>query len=54
MSLMAEGGGGLIITVSHNVLNNIAGTSELKKLTSVSKSFCELTLFFLVLGVEDD
>ena len=34
-------GEGLIIFVSHNVPNNIAGTFELKKLTDVGESFCE-------------
>ena len=34
--------GGLIITVSHNVPNNISKMLKLKKLTGVRKSFREL------------
>ena len=35
---------GLVITVSHNVPNDIAGMLELKKLAGVSESFCELNI----------
>ena len=42
----------LIITILHNVANNIGGTSELKKLTGVSESFCELNLIYCVSNVK--
>ena len=51
----ADGGGGggggesLIITVSRNV-PDIAGTSELMKLTAVNESSCEL--LFIILSIK--
>ena len=45
-------GGGLVITVSHNVPNNIAGTYELRKLTDVGESFCELNFVSWVISVQ--
>ena len=45
-------GGGLIMTVPHNVPNNIADTSKLKMLTDVGESFCELNFISQVLSVE--
>ena len=41
------GGGGFVVTISHNVPNNIARMFEQRKLTEVCKSFCELNFITL-------
>ena len=43
-----EEGGDLVITVLHNVPNDIAGMFELRKLTDVGESFCELEVYILI------
>ena len=42
-----RGGRSLVLMVSHNVPNNICRMTELKKLTGVSESFCELNFYIL-------